>query len=410
MANSVSDDVPVGLRIALVAYLLLSMLAMVYLVYTLWAAEPKPAPPVIADAGERSSTEQSGLPSASPGETEEKSGSPDAHEKKAPGAVTAQETTAAPVGQSPRPPVLKGVDPPVVAVGSGQGAISIHGSGFDRESVVTFNGTQRSAQFVNERHLIAVLQTTDLAAAGPAVVRVGNKLGVSDGVTFTVLSASSIPMPWNVLGGTPEINQDVRLILLVLFTGALGACVTALQSLADYMGNERLKRSWVAFYFVRPAVGAGVAFVFYLVLRGGLGSGAGFDASTVNPFGLTAVAALVGMFSDKAMLKLQEVFTTLFKADDTRKDKLKVFDITTAAQLPDAKATQPYTHKLEAAGGAPPYIWTAETALPAWLSLDSAKGELTGTPPAAKQEGFTIRVKDASGASLTREFKLTVKP
>jgi hypothetical protein len=41
----------------------------------------------------------------------------------------------------------------------------------------------------------------------------------------------------------------------------------------------------------------------------------------VNPFGVIAIGALVGMFADKAAQKLAEVFDTLFKADDTRKTR-----------------------------------------------------------------------------------------
>lgn len=46
------------------------------------------------------------------------------------------------------------------------------------------------------------------------------------------------------------------------------------------------------------------------------------DAKFVNPFGVFAVSALVGMFSDRAAQKLADVFDTLFKTTDQRSGKL----------------------------------------------------------------------------------------
>jgi hypothetical protein len=65
-----------------------------------------------------------------------------------------------------------------------------------------------------------------------------------------------------------------------------------------------------------------MALIFYAVLRGGFLTGTAADARVVNPFGAMAVAALVGMFSDKASQKLKEVFETLFKSEDKRANKL----------------------------------------------------------------------------------------
>ena len=408
------DKVSFRLKAVLVGYLLSCMLLMVYLVYSVWAAEPKAVAAAVPPAGQAAPAAQrapSQVPKKDSAAAQKKADAP------SPAPTGTPQQPAAPPAPAPgaagqpaaNRPTIEGIEPSTIEIGSGQAAVSIHGSGFDRESTVTFNGIQRQSDFISEGHLVASLVMSDLAAAGPTAVRVSNKNGVSDGAAFTVLSASSKPVSWQVFGFEATINQDIRLILLVLITGALGACVASLQSLADYIGNERLKSSWVAFYLVRPPIGAGIAFVFYLVLRGGLASGAGFDPATVNPFGLTAVAALVGMFSDKAMLKLQEVFTTLFKADDTRKDKLEPFVIATATRLPDATANQDYSHKLVATGGTSPYTWVEVQPFPDWVKLDKKRGVLTGTPTQAKEEVFTVQVTDAAGTTKKREFKLTVK-
>jgi len=67
--------------------------------------------------------------------------------------------------------------------------------------------------------------------------------------------------------------------------------------------------------------------VFYTALRGGviaIATGTNAKTSDLNPFGVVATAALVGMFSKSATMKLGEVFETLFKSDKAQatKDKL----------------------------------------------------------------------------------------
>ena len=48
-------------------------------------------------------------------------------------------------------------------------------------------------------------------------------------------------------------------------------------------------------------------------IRAGFLANTNTDAKAINPFGFVAVAALVGMFSDKAILKLGDVFNALFQ-------------------------------------------------------------------------------------------------
>jgi hypothetical protein len=200
----------------------------------------------------------------------------------------------------------------------------------------------------------------------------------------------------------------LRLILLVLSVGGFAASIAGMKSFADYVGEDRLSSKWYWFYYAEPFVGAGLAFVFYLVMRGGLMTGTNADIKAVNPFGFAAIAALVGMFSDAAFRKLNEVFDTLFQARDTRSDKLMDFAIATPPALPPAIIGTAYRFGLQARGGKTPCTWTAVSGLPAWMTL-SAQGELGGTPTGpASAAKFTIQVKDAAGATATQEFTLTV--
>ncbi|HET6977116.1 MAG TPA: hypothetical protein VFI24_12385 [Pyrinomonadaceae bacterium] len=119
---------------------------------------------------------------------------------------------------------------------------------------------------------------------------------------------------------------DERLLLLVIVVGMLGAFVHGATSLADYLGNNAFNKSWTWFYLLRPAIGMSLALVFYFAIRGGFLSTTG-GAKDINPYGIAALAGMVGMFSKQATDKLSEVFGTLFrsapgKGDAQREDSL----------------------------------------------------------------------------------------
>jgi hypothetical protein len=118
----------------------------------------------------------------------------------------------------------------------------------------------------------------------------------------------------------------VTLLLLVAVLSALGSYVHAAQSFVDFAGNRRLVVSWVWWYPFRIFIGVALAEIFYFAIRAGF---FGTDTPTqfINPYGIAAVAGLVGLFSKQATDKLREVFETLFRTaegygDETRDDSL----------------------------------------------------------------------------------------
>jgi len=120
----------------------------------------------------------------------------------------------------------------------------------------------------------------------------------------------SAPSPITVLIWTFRIYDVIRLLLIAGLAGALGSLVHGIRSLYWYIGNRQLVRSWVAKYLMQPFAGTALAVVFYLVVRAGFFSPhAGFEET--SPFGFAASAALVGMFSEQAVLKLKEVAETI---------------------------------------------------------------------------------------------------
>jgi hypothetical protein len=72
----------------------------------------------------------------------------------------------------------------------------------------------------------------------------------------------------------------------------------------------------------------------------------------------------------------------------------------TTETLPDASLRAAYTTTLTASGGTPPYTWFRPLGtIPPGVGLDQAAGVLVGTPTAAGEFSFTVRVTDAVGAT-----------
>jgi len=119
------------------------------------------------------------------------------------------------------------------------------------------------------------------------------------------------------------VSSEMSLILLVFIAGAMGSLVHGFRSLFWYVGNRAFAKSWILMYFLLPLIGSSLSLIFYFVLRGGLFSpNATVDAT--SPFGFVGVAGLVGMFSNRAALKLQEVAESFFstKESTTGKDNV----------------------------------------------------------------------------------------
>lgn len=123
-----------------------------------------------------------------------------------------------------------------------------------------------------------------------------------------------------------SVSSGTALIVLVIIAGGLGSYIHAATSFADYVGNRRLRLSWLWWYVLRIVIGVALALVFYFAVRAGFFAAQAADQA-VNPFGIAALSGLVGLFSKQATDKLKEVFDTLFRTapgqgDDQRNDSI----------------------------------------------------------------------------------------
>jgi hypothetical protein len=81
----------------------------------------------------------------------------------------------------------------------------------------------------------------------------------------------------------------------------------------------------------------------------------------------------------------------------------------TNAFVPDATLRSQYSQIVQATGGQGPYTWSIPTgSLPPGLSLNSSNGLISGAPSVAGNYQFAVVVSDSTGASVQRQFSITV--
>lgn len=131
-----------------------------------------------------------------------------------------------------------------------------------------------------------------------------------------------------------RIHLNTILLILVALMGFLGNMVHIASSFTSYVGNGTFLRNWVLWYFVKPFTAAGLAIIVYFIIRAGfLSYGAG--AGGISLYGIMALSALAGLFTDSATLKLKEVFEVIFKPRDDRSGKLQGDALSVATVSPD---------------------------------------------------------------------------
>lgn len=304
-------------------------------------------------------------------------------------------------------PSLATTHPPPINRAAKGSTITLVGCGFDQKKTqVNFDGIAHQSLVLDQNHIRIGILDADVAKVGTTTITL---LNANDNKPFGTASLKVIEptmqWSWLSLGPTP-LTRETQLLLLILFVGAFGASISALKSLADFLGNRDYLESWLLYYLIQPFEGAGVAFLLYVAVRAGFFGPSSLELTTLNQFGFCTFAGLGGAFSDKTFIKLGELFTVLFKPRDDRSDKLSLKISPT--RLPDGAVNSAYNAKLNFVGGRSPLTWTV-AALPAGLKLDAAAGTISGTPTAQSKADYQFTVTDSTGASATANISLEIK-
>jgi hypothetical protein len=108
-------------------------------------------------------------------------------------------------------PTVGLVSPNRATVGSGQNTISLFGTGFRRSSVVRFNGSNRTTQFISDTQLTATLPASDKLVPGPYPITVfnptpGGGSSTPTAVTTFYVTPSCTPPTGQSLAGITLFN------------------------------------------------------------------------------------------------------------------------------------------------------------------------------------------------------------
>jgi len=107
-------------------------------------------------------------------------------------------------------------------------------------------------------------------------------------------------------------REDVLYLLLVLIMGVMGGTLYGMLGFCLHLAMNDFKPQWNCWYFFRPLLGAGLALLVFLAIRGGFLTLSN-QATVLNPWSTAALAGLCGMFSEQASKMLSEIFKTLFR-------------------------------------------------------------------------------------------------
>ena len=88
----------------------------------------------------------------------------------------------------------------------------------------------------------------------------------------------------------------------------LGAVARSLIYLGWHTGKGKFSITWAWYYLFQPFYGATLAVIFYVVIRGGFGSG---PVGKNNLYSFAAVAFLAGLFTENVMAKLKLIAESL---------------------------------------------------------------------------------------------------
>jgi hypothetical protein len=184
---------------------------------------------------------------------------------------------------------------------------------------------------MNDQAIVADVELSDSSSVGS----VGVILTAVYLILFTIILLVAIVQCWpssitpkgqvnpishpKFLLWTFSVSNEACLIMVVILAGALGGQVRSLRSLAWYAGNKELKKSWLLQYIVSPFVGATLAIVTYLIIRGVFVS-AGPTIQQSSVYVYAGIASIVGIASEPVALKLKQVTESFFTKPGEGKD------------------------------------------------------------------------------------------
>jgi hypothetical protein len=358
-------------------------------------------------------------------------------------------------GQQTPGPTITSISPSQTTAGGPAFTLIVSGTGFvaDGVSRVIFNGTQLPLPMsLSSTQITVRVDAALINAPGTVPVQVVNSGKIESnvvdfvinpvpaitptalpnatvGVPYSqqfVVTGGTAPFTWSISGSLPPGSPPVLLnnagllsgtpttpgsyTFTVLVTDSVGVRASATYTLTVAqppltISTASLPAGTVGapYSFTLDATGGTPPYSNWRVTDGALPSGLTLDANgqiSGTPLAAGSGAVQISV-TDRAGQTASKRFNWTVNPAE--------LSITTAS-LPNATVGAAYSQTFVAAGGTPPYTWTAAS-LPAWLAL-STGGVLSGTPTQSGSFTFTVTVIDSASprATASRQFTVTVNP
>ena len=353
------------------------------------------------------------------------------------------------------PPVIGSLNPPIIPAGSLGFTLTVNGANFVPGSIVSWRSpltgnTNLATTYVSATQLTAVVPADLIQLHDLPVIRVtvpgGSFVEADYIVQYPIISGVTPPY---VTAGHPAFTLTVtgQYFLTVpsvtqIFLGGVGLPTISpspgvLQATvpASLVATAGAKTFWVQ----NPGGQVSFAFGDYTVFPADVvtslsptnrTAGTGAFSLTINGTNLVNVACVlwdqsaITTFSSSGSTQITVTIPAAFlttgihnvgvlTTDGTPSNKLPFTvnpPLTITSPAPPAGTAQTnYSFTLAAAGGSPPYHWSA-TGLPAGLSLNQATGAISGTPSAAGSSTLSVTVTDSGQLSASSQYTLIINP
>ncbi|OFW03357.1 MAG: hypothetical protein A3G20_05600, partial [Acidobacteria bacterium RIFCSPLOWO2_12_FULL_59_11] len=310
------------------------------------------------------------------------------------------------LGSLPTGLVLNGVTGVISGTPSGSGTFNF------TVQVTDANGAVAS-QALSILVYSAISVTTTALSDGTVSAAYSQTLSASGGKTPYAwsLATGTLPAGLSLAGATGEISGTPTAAgtsnFTVQVTDANSAVATRALSIVIYgaisVTTASLPDGMVGSSYNQTLSAAGGKTPYaWSIFAGSLPAGLGLNSSTGIISG-TPTAAGTSNFTVQV--------TDANGATSTQALSITVYatlTLTTSA-LPDGTVSLAYSTTLTATGGKTPLVWSITVGvLPAGLSLNSATGEISGTPTTASTSNITVRVTDANGFISDRSLSITI--
>src|SRR5579863_1387386 len=143
-------------------------------------------------------------------------------------------------------PAITSINPPSVAAGAATFTLTVHGSGYQANSVVQVNGSNRPSIFKSGLQITATIFASDIVAPATLQITVFNPFAAGGGLTSNALSllVTTAPAP-SLFNSSPQFSSQAANRVQMTLVGANfrpGATVVIsppLQSVSQSDGHTR---------------------------------------------------------------------------------------------------------------------------------------------------------------------------